>query len=75
MENVSKIGQDVFSILHYEELRQKGTVELIASENFVSDDILRALGSVFTNKYTEGYPAERYDGMVVSIMTSLRIYV
>lgn len=63
MENVSKIGHDVFNILRNEEYRQRNTVELIASENFVSDDILRALGSVFTNKYTEGYPAERYDGM------------
>lgn len=42
--------------------RQSETVELIASENFVSDDILRALGSCFTNKYSEGYPAIRHDG-------------
>ena len=50
----------VFEILHKEEQRQKDTVELIASENFVSDAILTALGSVFTNKYTEGYPSVRY---------------
>lgn len=40
--------------------RQKKTVNLIASENFVSRDVLEALGSVFTNKYAEGYPAKRY---------------
>lgn len=50
----------VFDILEKEQLRQRDTVELIASENFVSDDILKALGSVFTNKYTEGYPPTRY---------------
>lgn len=43
--------------------RQSETVELIASENFVSDDILKALGSCFTNKYSEGYPATRHDGV------------
>lgn len=43
--------------------RQSETVELIASENFVSDDILKALGSCFTNKYSEGYPAIRHDGV------------
>ena len=53
----------VFDFLTQEEKRQSATIELIASENFVSDNILKALGSVFTNKYTEGYPAVRYDGM------------
>lgn len=43
--------------------RQSETVELIASENFVSDDVLKALGSCFTNKYSEGYPAIRHDGV------------
>ena len=53
----------VFDFLTQEEKRQSTTIELIASENFVSDNILKALGSVFTNKYTEGYPAIRYDNM------------
>lgn len=53
----------VFDILRKEEQRQRETIELIASENFVSDTILAALGSVFTNKYTEGYPPERNDGV------------
>lgn len=50
----------VFDIIKKEEMRQIANVELIASENFVSDNILRALGSVLTNKYTEGYPPTRY---------------
>lgn len=50
----------VFDIIEAEESRQENTVELIASENFVSEDIRRALGSVLTNKYTEGYPPLRY---------------
>lgn len=54
--NMSK----VFSILKKEKYRQANTIELIASENFVSDNILKALGSEFTNKYTEGYPQSRW---------------
>ncbi len=45
-----------------EEARQKSVIELIPSENYVSDDVLTALGSVFTNKYSEGYPGKRYYG-------------
>lgn len=45
-----------------EEARQKSGIELIPSENYVSQDVLRALGSVFTNKYSEGYPGRRYYG-------------
>ena len=54
------MAEKVFEILEKEYNRQINTVELIASENFVSDKILNALGSVFTNKYTEGYPSVRY---------------
>jgi len=43
-----------------ESKRQKKDIDLIASENFVSEDVLKALGSVFTNKYSEGYPGKRY---------------
>jgi len=45
-----------------EETRQRQGLELIPSENYVSDDVLRSLGSVFTNKYSEGYPGRRYYG-------------
>lgn len=49
-------------IYNKELLRQASTVELIASENFVSPRVLKYLGSEFTNKYTEGYPGKRYYG-------------
>ena len=49
-------------IIDAEENRQKNVIELIPSENYVSDDVLTALGSVFTNKYAEGYPGRRYYG-------------
>lgn len=45
-----------------EEARQQEVIELIPSENYVSEDVLAALGSVFTNKYSEGYPGKRYYG-------------
>lgn len=49
-------------LLEQEERRQRTGVELIPSENYVSRDVLTALGSVFTNKYSEGYPGKRYYG-------------
>ncbi len=49
-------------LIKREGARQKRAINLIASENFVSDDVLRALGSAFTNKYAEGYPRSRYYG-------------
>lgn len=52
----------IFHHIHQEEIRQNTTVELIASENFVSPDVRRAQGSVLTNKYAEGYPKKRYYG-------------
>ncbi len=52
----------VFNYIAREKARQDATVELIASENFVSDAVLRAVGSCLTNKYAEGYPAERVSG-------------
>jgi glycine hydroxymethyltransferase len=42
--------------------RQNGQIELIASENFTSQAVLEATGSIFTNKYAEGYPGKRYYG-------------
>lgn len=52
----------VFQIIRKERRRQRNDVELIASENFVSRNIRRAVGSCLTNKYTEGYPGNRYYG-------------
>jgi len=48
--------------INHEVARQAGGLELIASENFVSEAVLEAMGSVFTNKYAEGYPKKRYYG-------------
>ena len=47
-------------ILYREQSRQDGTIELIASENFASKDVMKLCGSIFTNKYAEGYPEKRY---------------
>ena len=56
----------IFELIKKEKLRQDGNIELIASENFVSEDILKASGSILTNKYAEGYPGKRYyDGCEV----------
>jgi len=52
----------IFSAIENENARQQDTLELIASENFVSNDVLEAMGSVMTNKYAEGYPGRRYYG-------------
>ncbi|MBO4955383.1 MAG: serine hydroxymethyltransferase [Muribaculaceae bacterium] len=52
----------IFTLINDEHLRQKRGIELIASENFVSDQVMRAMGSCLTNKYAEGYPGHRYYG-------------
>lgn len=52
----------VFEIIAAEQARQNSTVELIASENFVSENVMKAVGSCLTNKYSEGYPAQRPSG-------------
>ena len=54
------VDKNIVGILQQEIQRQKTTVELIASENFASDDVMNLCGSVFTNKYAEGYPGRRY---------------
>ncbi len=54
---------EVFKWIKKEEERQANNIELIASENFVSENVLRAMGSCLTNKYSEGYPAVRSDGV------------
>jgi glycine hydroxymethyltransferase len=52
----------IFEYIEKEKRRQKDGLEMIASENYVSDDVLEAQGSVLTNKYAEGYPGKRYYG-------------
>lgn len=53
---------EIFSLIQEEQSRQSHGIELIASENFVSEQVLAAMGSVLTNKYAEGYPGARYYG-------------
>ena len=52
----------IFDLIEQEHLRQQKGMELIASENFVSDEVMEAMGSCLTNKYAEGYPGKRYYG-------------
>jgi glycine hydroxymethyltransferase len=59
---LSVVDPDVYEAIQHEVERQHGRLELIASENFTSEAILQATGSVFTNKYAEGYPGKRYYG-------------
>ena len=54
--------KQIFDIIEREHQRQKKGIELIASENFVSDQVMQAIGSCLTNKYAEGYPGHRYYG-------------
>lgn len=54
--------KQIFDIIEREHQRQKKGIELIASENFVSDEVMQAMGSCLTNKYAEGYPGHRYYG-------------
>lgn len=53
---------EIYELIKKEELRQKDTIELIASENVVSEEVMEAMGSVLTNKYAEGVPGNRYYG-------------
>ena len=59
-ENTSNMDNRINNILIKETARQENTIELIASENFASDAVMALAGSVFTNKYAEGYPGKRY---------------
>lgn len=53
---------EIYSLIEQEKKRQEHNIELIASENFVSEEVLEAQGSILTNKYAEGYPGKRYYG-------------
>ena len=60
--NVEKRDQEIFDLISEENNRQLHGIELIASENFVSNEVMEAMGSVLTNKYAEGLPGKRYYG-------------
>ena len=62
MNNLENYDNEVFNIIKNEYNRQLQGIELIASENFVSENVLEALGSIMTNKYSEGQPGARYYG-------------
>jgi glycine hydroxymethyltransferase len=59
---LSEVDPEIYQQIQHEVERQHGWLELIASENFTSEAVLQATGSVFTNKYAEGYPGKRYYG-------------
>src|SRR5579871_5016493 len=59
---LAEVDPEVFAAIEHEAERQHAQLELIASENFTSEAVLEASGSVFTNKYAEGYPGKRYYG-------------
>lgn len=60
--NLEKNDEEIYNIIKKEEKRQNENIELIASENFVSEAVLEAVGSILTNKYAEGYASNRYYG-------------
>ena len=62
MSPLSEVDPEIAAVLQQELDRQRHTLEMIASENFVSAAILETQGSVLTNKYAEGYPGKRYYG-------------
>ena len=62
MSNIARQDQEVYQAIQEELGRQRTKIELIASENFVSEAVMEAQGSVLTNKYAEGYPGRRYYG-------------
>lgn len=73
--HLKNTDREVYDAIMNETRRQRDTIELIASENFVSVPVLEAMGSVFTNKYAEGYPGKRYYGGCknVDVVESLAI--
>lgn len=62
MKKIAMQDKSVFEAMQAEKTRQQANIELIASENFVSEAVMEAQGSVLTNKYAEGYPGKRYYG-------------
>src|SRR5690625_1578226 len=62
MDHLKEFDRELFDAMEDEKKRQQDNIELIASENFVSEAVMEAMGSVLTNKYAEGYPGKRYYG-------------
>src|SRR5690625_1148190 len=62
MSHLKEADIDLYTAMQAEKKRQQDNIELIASENFVSEAVMEAAGSVLTNKYAEGYPNRRYYG-------------
>ncbi|MEG0388643.1 MAG: serine hydroxymethyltransferase, partial [Niameybacter sp.] len=62
LNEVEKIDPEIAALIELETKRQQSKIELIASENFVSEAVMAAMGSTLTNKYAEGYPGKRYYG-------------
>ena len=60
MNALKKIDPAIFELIKQEEKRQREVLEMIPSENYASKAVMEALGTVFTNKYSEGYPRKRY---------------
>lgn len=67
MDKLKAVDKEIYDAIQSEEKRQQNTLELIASENFVSQAVLEATGSVLTNKYAEGYSGKRYYGGCANI--------
>jgi len=63
-DHIEEGDPEIFELMRRESLRQNRTLDLIASENLASEAVLEATGSIFTNKYAEGYPNARYYGGV-----------
>lgn len=61
-DSLKMVDEEIFNAINAEHRRQNEKIELIASENFTSKAVMEAMGSVFTNKYAEGYPGKRYYG-------------
>ncbi len=70
-----QLDNQIFDLIQEEKERQQNGLELIASENFVSDEVMKAQGSILTNKYAEGYPGKRYYGgcEVVDVIEQIAI--
>ena len=60
--NLAKQDPEIWAHIQNELKRQQNTIELIASENIVSNAVMEAMGTILTNKYAEGYPGKRYYG-------------
>ena len=75
MSTLTSVERDttIFDLINREKHRQESGIELIASENFTSRQVMEASGSVLTNKYAEGLPGKRYYGAARSLTKSSRL--